>query len=123
MPDYDYRCNQCGRAFVLFYRSYKDYDAATPVCPHCDSASVARLIRRVAIARPSRNLANLSSGEMLSVLDGGNSQEVGRLFQQVGETAGVDLGETYRQATDSLLKGDSVQKVEQDLRARSDDPA
>ena len=29
MPAYDYRCNSCGRKSTLFYKSYKDYDAAT----------------------------------------------------------------------------------------------
>lgn len=119
MPSYDYRCNHCGRAFALFYQSVKDYEAASITCPHCHSDEVARRINRVAIARPSRNLANLSSGEMLSVLEGGDSREVGRLFQDVGDSAGVDMGETYQQATEQLLKGDSVQKVERDLRAQS----
>jgi putative FmdB family regulatory protein len=115
MPMYDYRCNACGRPFALFYKTYKDYDAAQPVCPHCGSADVGRRIKRVAIASPSRDLSNLSSNEMLSVLDGGNSQEIGKLFQQVGDTAGVDMGETYTEATKRLLKGESVDKVERDL--------
>ncbi|MBI5667244.1 MAG: zinc ribbon domain-containing protein [Chloroflexi bacterium] len=121
MPSYDYRCNHCGRAFALFYRSVRDYEAATVACPHCQSGDVARRINRVAIARPSRNLANLSSGEMLSVLEGGDSREVGRLFQDVGDSAGVDMGETYTQAAKQLLQGDSIQKVERDLRAQSDE--
>lgn len=120
MPSYDYRCNQCGRRFALFYKSYKDYDAATPTCPHCQSADVVRRIRRVAIARPSRNLANLSSDEMLSVLDGGNPKEIGSLFQQVGETAGVDMDATYREATERLLKGESIESVENDLSSRDE---
>lgn len=119
MPSYDYRCNHCGRGFALFYKSVAEYEAGVPACPHCQSDEVARRINRVAIARPSRNLANLSSGEMLSVLDGGDSREMGQLFQQVGESAGVDMGETYTQATEQLLKGDSVQKVERDLQAKS----
>lgn len=121
MPSYDYRCNHCGRSFALFYKSYKDYDAASPVCPHCQSADVTRRIRRVAISKPSRNLANLSSDEMLSVMEGGDSREVGQLFQQVGESAGVDMDETYQQATQQLLKGDSLEKVERDLQAGAGD--
>lgn len=119
MPSYDYRCKQCGRAFALFYKSYKDYDAATPSCTYCGSSDVTRLIRRVSIARPSPNLANLSSGEMLSVLEGGDSREIGSLFQQVGESAGVDLGQTYHEAAERLQKGESIQNVENDLRAQT----
>jgi putative FmdB family regulatory protein len=120
MPSYDYRCNQCGRRFALFYKSYKDYDAATPTCTHCQSADVARRIRRVAIARPARDLANLSSDEMLSVLDGGNSKEIGSLFREVGETAGVDMDATYQEATERLLKGESIESVENDLSSRDE---
>ncbi len=119
MPSYDFRCNSCGRRFALFYKSYKDYEAATPACPHCHSLQVARRITRVAIARPSLNLANLSSDEMLSVLDGGNPREIGTLFQQVGESAGVDMDETYRDATRRLLKGESLESVERDLEGEA----
>mgnify|MGYP005846097763 CR=1 FL=1 len=119
MPSYDFRCNSCGRRFALFYKTYKDYEAAAPVCPHCHSAQVTRRITRVAIARASQNLANLSSDEMLSVLDGGNPREIGSLFEQVGETAGADMDEVYRDATRRLLKGESLEKVEHDLSAEA----
>ncbi|NWG18186.1 MAG: zinc ribbon domain-containing protein [Chloroflexi bacterium] len=121
MPSYDYRCKPCGRVFTLFYKSYKDYDAASPVCPQCGSSDLTRLIRQVSIARPSPNLANLSSGEMLSVLDGGDSREIGSLFQQVGDSAGVDLGQTYRETAERLQKGESVERIENDLRAQAGD--
>jgi putative FmdB family regulatory protein len=126
MPSYDYRCNTCGRTFALFFKSIKAYDPAAPqTCPHCQSTDVARRIRRVAIQKPSRDLSQLSSNEMLSVLDGGNSREVGKMFQQVAETAGGDvgdLGETYNEATRRLLKGESIDSVERDLSSR-DEPA
>lgn len=126
MPSYDYRCNSCGRAFALFFKSIKDYNPDAPhTCPHCQSTDVARRIRRVAIQKPSRDLSQLSSNEMLSVLDSGNSREVGRMFQQVAETAGAnagDLGATYNEATQRLLKGESIDRVERDLSSR-DEPA
>jgi putative FmdB family regulatory protein len=124
MPSYDYRCNNCGRSFALFYKSFKDYDPdGQHICPHCQSSSVVRRIRRVAIQKPSRDLSQLSSNEMLSVLDGGNPREVGKMFQQVAESAGGDMGElgaTYEEATKRLLKGESMESVEQDLGSRDD---
>lgn len=119
MPSYDYRCNQCGRSFVLFYKSYKDYDGATPECPHCNSPEVARRIKRVTIAKPGRDMSTMSSNEMLSVMDGGNSREIGQMFQQVADTTGVDPGATYREAADRLTKGESIQSVENDLSSRA----
>lgn len=122
MPSYDYRCNNCGRTFALFYKSFKDYDPeGEHVCPHCQSTDVVRRIRRVAIQKPGRDLSSLSANEMLSVLDSGNSQEVGKMFQQVAETAGGDAGDlspVYHEATDRLLKGESMQSVENDLSSR-----
>ncbi len=119
MPTYDYSCNHCGRAFALFYKSYKDYDAAVPACPHCQATDVSRKIKGVTIASPSRNLANLTSGDMLSVLDSGDSKEVGKLFQQVGESAGADMGQTYQEATQRLLKGESIPSVEKSLESKA----
>jgi putative FmdB family regulatory protein len=120
MPTYDYRCNQCGRKFALFYKSYKDYEAAaTHTCPHCQSTDVNRRISRVAIAQPSRDLSSLSSNEMLSVLDGGNSREVGKMFQQVADSTGEDLGESFNEATRRLSKGESIDSVERDIAASS----
>lgn len=116
MPSYDYRCNQCGRELTLFYKSYKDYDAAIHTCPHCQSNNLTRLISRVSLHGASRDYTTMSSNEMLSVLEGGNSQEVGRMMDQFGQ-GDASLGADYHEATDRLLKGDKPEKIETDLRA------
>ena len=118
MPSYEYRCNHCGRALTLYYKTYRDYDAATHTCPHCESTDLTRLISRVTIAKPGRAYSNMSSGEMLSVLEGGDSQEMGQLFQQVGETVpGSD--KEFHEVTNRLLKGDKPQAIEADLLDKS----
>ncbi len=118
MPSYDYRCNNCERALTLFYKTYSAYDAATHTCPHCASTDLTRLISRVTIAKPGRNYGNMSSQEMLSVLEGGDSQEMGQLFEQVG--AGVPGADSeYHEVTDRLLKGDKPQAIEADLLDKS----
>lgn len=120
MPAYDYRCKQCGREFSLFYKSYRDYDAAEKRCPHCSSADLSRLIHQINVANPSsaRNYTQMSSNEMLSVLESGDSRAVGEMFKQVGDSAGgSNVGADYQHATERLLKGDSMEKVEKDLRS------
>jgi putative FmdB family regulatory protein len=121
MPDYDYRCKQCGTRFSLFYRTYADYDAAQPRCPQCESSRLSRLISRVAVQKPGRDYTRLSSNEMLSVLESGDSRQVGEMFEQVGGGS-PELGQEYHETTQRLLKGDNVEKVEKDLSggARSD---
>lgn len=120
MPVYDYRCNQCGRRVQLFYKTYKDYDAATHTCPHCASTNLTRLISRVAIARPSKNYANMESGEMLNVLEGGDPREVGEMMRQLGQDE-EGLGDTYHEVTNRLLKGEDPEKIERDLGPALDD--
>lgn len=119
MPSYDYRCNHCGRSFALFFKSIKDYDpAATHTCPHCQSTEVIRRIKRVAIPKQGRDLSQLSSGDMLNVFNSGDPKEVGKMFKQVTDTTGVDAGATYNEATQRLLKGESMDSVERDLSSR-----
>jgi putative FmdB family regulatory protein len=118
MPAYDYRCNQCGRSVTLFYKTYKEYDAASHTCPHCNSTSLTRLISRVAVARPSRDYGNMSANEMLNVLEGGDSREVGSMFEQVG-AGDPSLGADYHDATQRLLRGESPESIENDLRSES----
>lgn len=119
MPSYDFQCKSCGRRLVLTYKTYGDYDAATHTCPHCGSTDLTRLISRVAIPKPSRNLSNLSANEMLSVMEGGDSREVGELFRQVGETVPGGMDAEYNTVTERLLGGDAPEHIEADLQDKA----
>lgn len=101
MPQYDYRCKHCQRRFTLFYKTYARYEAARPRCPSCESAQLSRLITQVAIAKPNRNYAKMSSQEMLSVLESGDPRQANEMFQQVsGDPAGL-AAETDKKRTSS----------------------
>lgn len=119
MPSYEYRCDNCGRPLMFSYRTYKEYDEAERVCPHCGSADLTRLISRVAIAKSGQNYANMSSNQMLSVLEGGDSREIGTLFQQVGAAVPSSDGE-FHEVTNRLLQGEKPDSIESDLRGRAD---
>ncbi len=114
MPNYEYRCKQCRQRFSVFYKSYGDYDRATPACPNCGSTNVATLITGVAVQGTAPDYGAMSAHDMLSVLESGDSQQVGEMFQQVG---GGDprLGTDYHEATQRLLKGESKESVESAL--------
>lgn len=115
MPTYDYRCQECGTRFSLSYKTYADYDRAVPQCPECESDALSRLITSVRFAKPSRDYTSMSSDEMLSVMDSGDSRQVGEMFQQIGGTS-PEMGKDFHQATEQLLKGESMEKVEKNLR-------
>jgi putative FmdB family regulatory protein len=118
MPVYDYRCNACGRKAALFYKTYKDYDAANAnhahTCPHCGSHDLTRLISRVAIQRPGRNYAKMSSDEMLSVLEGADSREVGSMMHELGQDEAIS-DPAFGEITERLMKGDDPERIEADL--------
>lgn len=111
MPNYEYRCKQCRHRFSVCYKSYGDYDHATPSCPNCASTNVATLITGVSVQGTSPDYNDMSAHDMLSVLESGDSRQVGEMFQQVG---GGDprLGADYHEATQRLLKGESKESVE-----------
>lgn len=85
MPVYDFRCNQCGQESPLFYKTFADYDQATPTCPHCASTDMTRIFTRIAVQTGERSYRKMSSGEMLSVLEGGSAQETNAMYRQLGQ--------------------------------------
>lgn len=48
-PIYEYRCNGCGNAVSLFFRSFST--PVNAVCPSCKSEDMQRLVSRVAILK------------------------------------------------------------------------
>ncbi len=84
MPHYDFRCKSCRIRFSVSFQTYAEYDLATPSCPDCGSEELSRLITQVSIPRLDRDYGKMSSGEMLSVLESGDQDQVGEMFKQVG---------------------------------------
>lgn len=87
MHQYDYRCDCCRLRFTLRYKTYGEYDRAVPRCPDCGSTELSRLISKVAIPKTSRDYGSMSSGEMLSVLESGDSRQARDMFEQVEGSA------------------------------------
>jgi putative FmdB family regulatory protein len=116
MPVYEYRCNSCGRKASLFYKTYRDYDAAegSRACPHCGATALTRLISRVGIAKPGRDYSRMSSDEMLNVLEGGDSREVGRMMHQLGQDEAIN-DPAFSDVTERLMKGEDPEKIDTDL--------
>lgn len=123
MPAYDFRCNACQRRVQLFYKTYNDYDAASQrghQCPHCGSTNLTRVIGRVAVQRPSRDYSKMDSNEMLSVLEGGDMREVGRMMHQLGQDEALN-DPVMSEVASRLMKGDDPERIERDLEAQGVD--
>jgi putative FmdB family regulatory protein len=117
MPVYDYRCNECGEPVSFTFKSVASYDRALAegfICPHCGAAGLTRVIRRVTVARPGRDYSSMSSGEMLNVLEGGDTREIGRMIADVGQDQALD-DPVMHDVGRRLMKGESPERIERDL--------
>lgn len=117
MPAYDFRCKTCGQEFTLFYKTYHAYDHAERTCSNCGSSQLSRVINRIALQTPARDFTKMSAGEMLSVLESGDSRQVGQMFQQVGGSS-PELGADFHETTQQLLQGEPMEKVEKTLQEK-----
>jgi putative FmdB family regulatory protein len=125
MPVYEYRCNACGRKVTLKYKTYADYDAATPACTHCGSDDLTRLISRVAIQRST--ISRLMSGSFddddsaLSDLDEADPRTMGRMLREMSAEVGEDIGPEFDEVVERLERGESPEEIESSLPDLPDD--
>lgn len=129
MPYYDYRCLGCQRRVTLFYKTYRDYDAATEAaehtCPRCGSQQLTRRIGRVAVAKQaggSRTAENSEDDFMegLAGVDENDPRSLGRYMRQMGNEMEEDLGDEFHEVVDRLEKGQSPEEIEQALPGLAD---
>ncbi len=52
MPMYDYKCQECGKNFILA-RTLKEQESGPPFCPSCNSQKIERVFA-VFMAKTSR---------------------------------------------------------------------
>jgi putative FmdB family regulatory protein len=115
MPYYDYRCNQCGRR-VRLMMSYKDYDTAVPVCTHCQSTNLKRLINRVRIAKSEdARMDALADDSALAGLDENDPRSLGRFMRKMSGEMGEDLGDEFDEVVNRLESGESPESIEESM--------
>lgn len=113
MPSYDYRCNTCKRRVVLTYKTYRDYDAATPTCPLCQSTDLTRTIGRVAIAKSdAARFDGVADESAMDDLADADPATLGRYLRKMGEEAGEPLGDEFSEVVDRLERGESPDDIE-----------
>jgi len=103
MPMYEFRCQACATEFSRFYKSRQAYEQDDERrCPQCQSAALSRLIRQVNFRAMSREYGRMSSTEMLSVLESGDSRQVSELYRQVEGTHPARTLPAHEQAKPAL---------------------
>jgi len=112
MPLYEFRCQACATEFSLFYKTRQAYEQdAERQCPHCHSTTLSRLIRQVNFRALSRQYGQMSSTEMLSVLESGDSRQVSELYRQVEGTNPTQALSAHQQAKPTLEAADAQRQL------------
>jgi putative FmdB family regulatory protein len=130
MPTYEYRCKACQRKVTLKYKTYAEYDAATPTCTHCGSTDLTRLISRVAIQRSitSRLMAggwedNEGGGDAaLDDLENADPRTLGRVLREMSSEVGEDMGPEFDEVMGRLERGENPDDIEASMPDLPDSP-
>jgi len=81
VPDYEYRCTDCHRNVKLFF-TYGEFDAAEPVCTHCGSINLNRLISRIGLAKSEDSrFDSMDPDSMLAGLDEEDPRSLGKFMR------------------------------------------
>lgn len=114
MPLYDFQCESCSKRARLQF-SYREYGKIKPVCPHCNSEQMKRIINRVAVAKSEDARVDSMMDADLSGLDENDPQALGRFMRKMGKEMGEDLGDEFNEVVDRLEKGQSPEAIEQSM--------
>jgi putative FmdB family regulatory protein len=107
MPIYEYRCAGCRRKVtVLTLRVSEQVD---PVCEHCGSRDLTRLMSRFAMVRSEdARLDDLADPSSLSGLDENDPKSMARWMRKMGKELGEDSTELDEMA-DELEAGGAAE--------------
>ena len=108
MPIYEYRCNQCRRKSSHFFRSFSD--TRQPVCTHCGSPDLVRLMSTFAIHQPWDSDINIPSFESMTDFDEedprSTAEWVKGMRRDMGDTFGSEYDDMIQQMEAGGLEGD-----------------
>jgi len=105
VPVYEYRCADCRKRSSILFRSFSD--VSQPVCPHCGSSSMAKLISRVVTIRSEESrLEALADPSSLAGIDEDDPKSVAAWARKMGSELGEDLGDDFDEMVDAMERGE-----------------
>ena len=109
MPIYEYRCADCKRRVSHFYQTFSSAAAASPVCTHCGSAKLSRLVSRVfQLKSEDSQLDDLADPSSFGDLDESDPKSVARWARKLGQQMCEDLGDDWGDMVDRLEAGEDL---------------
>ena len=116
MPIYEYRCLDCRRRFSQFLRSFSATASFQPVCTHCRSNNVRRLVSRVNTIGAEREESDQGADPAsLGDIDENDPRSMGRWMRRMGAESGEDLGPEFNDIVGRLESGQDPEQIERDL--------
>lgn len=114
MPTYEYRCQDCQKAFSVFM-TYQEFDQKSITCSHCGSDLITRIIKPIRVARSEESrLESLADPTALAGLDD-DPRALGKMMRQMSSELGEEMGPEFDEVVDRLEKGQSPDQIEKDL--------
>jgi putative FmdB family regulatory protein len=108
MPIYEYRCGGCKRKVTIL--TLRVSEAVDPVCEHCGSRDLTRLMSRFALGRSEeRRLDALADDASLAGLDENDPRSMARWMRKMGKELGEDAGEDFDDMVDELEAGGDLE--------------
>ncbi len=105
MPIYEYRCGGCRRKGTVL--TLRVSEAVDPVCEHCGSRDLTRLLSRFAMVRSDdARLDDLTSDDALGGVDENDPKSMARWMKKMGGELGEDLGDDFDEMVDEIEDGD-----------------
>src|SRR6267378_7286938 len=94
MPIYEYRCTACRKKVTVL--TLRVSEAVEPVCEHCGSRALTRLMSRFALGRSEESrLDSLGDDSSLAGLDENDPKSMARWMRKMGKELGEDAGNEF----------------------------
>ncbi len=104
MPIYEYRCTACSRKVTVL--TLRVSEAVDPVCEHCGSRDLTRLLSRFAMVRSEESrFDDLTSDAALDGVDESDPKSMARWMRKMGSELGEDAGDDFGEMVDELEQG------------------
>jgi len=109
MPIYEYRCADCRRRVSVFFQTFSAASSGTPVCEHCGSQNLSRLVSRVfQLKSEDAQMEDLADPSSFGDLDENDPKSVARWARKLGDQMGEDLGDDWGEMVDRLEAGEDL---------------
>jgi len=104
MPIYEYRCRDCRRKVTIL--TLRVGEQVDPVCEHCGSRALSRLMSRFAMVRSDESrLDDLADPSALDGLDENDPKAMARWMRKMGNELGEDAGDDFDEMVDEIEAG------------------